>query len=499
MFVALGPELSLGFLAVVYNPLYNVPNLSSDKALCNDRVYLYFRTWRSIVPSLNSTSTMSNCETQHSSTTADNDNAEVLSSISHLPVELLSEIFLFSLPDAISPDINQVPLSLGRVSRLWRNTAYATPFLWSKIAFYKFHILQRYQDNRGLKEWLARSQPLGLTIDITGTITPMMDIIIDVILTHCGRWEAVTCHGVGITAVQIMLNKAIQRSGTLPALRTFDTSWLPTGAIIADLATHFPTLERFTAKRVQLVYHPTQQPHRVLRELSLVSVSSCDNLFQTLKLFPCLETLHVLLTGTLFPDTRRRVSCASLKTFSITLDLFGSKQIIEAVLNCIALPCVTSFGFVISPTKDRNQFCTLWNPFFALLRRSRAPLLRLQTDIPLKNAQDLVSFSQSAPTLEELLVLIHATDDILGVLTVSETQRLFPQLKTMMLVCDEKACPTMLLGMIRSRWRDVSQKKRMFQKVTVFYTEDKERWQHPEAMEYIGEGLDLKFEQYAVM
>jgi hypothetical protein len=54
-----------------------------------------------------------------------------------LPNEIVSEIFLHTLPSALSdhcPSSTQGPLLLGQICRKWREIALFTPALWSNIA-----------------------------------------------------------------------------------------------------------------------------------------------------------------------------------------------------------------------------------------------------------------------------------------------------------------------------------------------------------------------------
>lgn len=55
--------------------------------------------------------------------------------IRHLPPEMVSEIFRHCLPQLCRPDTSTAPLSLCRVSSLWRDVAYATRDLWDRLDF----------------------------------------------------------------------------------------------------------------------------------------------------------------------------------------------------------------------------------------------------------------------------------------------------------------------------------------------------------------------------
>ncbi|KAF7343729.1 F-box domain-containing protein [Mycena sanguinolenta] len=60
-------------------------------------------------------------------------NATILSPTRRIPVEILSEIFSWSLPSFRLPSVRNAPWNLARVSRRWRAIALAQSSLWSRI------------------------------------------------------------------------------------------------------------------------------------------------------------------------------------------------------------------------------------------------------------------------------------------------------------------------------------------------------------------------------
>ncbi|KAJ7609006.1 hypothetical protein FB45DRAFT_1067046 [Roridomyces roridus] len=59
-------------------------------------------------------------------------NVAILSPLRRMPHEILTEIFLWTLPPAASnPDVNESPWVLGQISSRWRAISLSTPSLWS--------------------------------------------------------------------------------------------------------------------------------------------------------------------------------------------------------------------------------------------------------------------------------------------------------------------------------------------------------------------------------
>ncbi|KAJ7114029.1 hypothetical protein C8R44DRAFT_549326, partial [Mycena epipterygia] len=59
----------------------------------------------------------------------------ILSPLRRIPPEVLGEIFVWTLPDALNAgrDLKDSPWLLTHISRRWRETVLSTPSLWSFI------------------------------------------------------------------------------------------------------------------------------------------------------------------------------------------------------------------------------------------------------------------------------------------------------------------------------------------------------------------------------
>lgn len=111
--------------------------------------------------------------------------------ISHLPPEVLSEIFLYCIPHEQFPVAcrTQAPLLLTQVSAGWRALALASPDLWTSLHInYKDPV----EDIPATDLWLSRSgnKPLTLSIAVDFGEQPQQEII-DAICRHSKRWRHV--------------------------------------------------------------------------------------------------------------------------------------------------------------------------------------------------------------------------------------------------------------------------------------------------------------------
>ena len=119
----------------------------------------------------------------------------LLSPMRRLPLELLSAIFVWCLPDDafIRPARRQAPLLLTQISASWRTVALSTPQLWSTL---NVVCNLKSRGSTRLKEvdriiapsmnlWLSRTDNLPLSISIDGL--PMKQSIIQILFQHSTR------------------------------------------------------------------------------------------------------------------------------------------------------------------------------------------------------------------------------------------------------------------------------------------------------------------------
>ncbi|TDL17632.1 hypothetical protein BD410DRAFT_541769 [Rickenella mellea] len=142
------------------------------------------------------------------------------SSAARIPAEVLSLIFVASVPDDVMTEeefftfprssIHHSPLVLGKVCRLWREISLATPRLWCKIQLGDMNVKRygypspHYRRDLGrdlvtLREWLRRSGNCPLSIGLCYEEVGESDIdlikkTIEVAILYIRRWKNFTSY-----------------------------------------------------------------------------------------------------------------------------------------------------------------------------------------------------------------------------------------------------------------------------------------------------------------
>ncbi|KAH8833358.1 hypothetical protein DL96DRAFT_722292 [Flagelloscypha sp. PMI_526] len=120
--------------------------------------------------------------------------AEDVASMAMLPVELLEQIFLYSMPSTTSSrrtEFNRKsePLNLTYVCSRWRAILLSRPKLWSSLVVIS-------PQNRGIsnliRAWLSRSgdEPLHLALSASRSSPVVLDIVSQMV-AHADRWKSI--------------------------------------------------------------------------------------------------------------------------------------------------------------------------------------------------------------------------------------------------------------------------------------------------------------------
>ena len=117
--------------------------------------------------------------------------------VRQLPLDVMSTIFEFCLPDftdhQLSPYTKEdlsIPLSLGAICSYWRDIAWSIPSLWSSLVVrvpkkHDSHIVTGIT-----QEWLARSGQLPLSIRILSTFyNKTVFALADIVNQYSTRWS----------------------------------------------------------------------------------------------------------------------------------------------------------------------------------------------------------------------------------------------------------------------------------------------------------------------
>lgn len=161
------------------------------------------------------------------------DHTGPLADIRRVPPEILSEIFLQSIPPAeeqtsFMRHSGRTPMILAQVCRRWRAVALSTSRLWSTIIIQTRSEYIPAEPRRLLEMWLERSMPspLSLKIELYDQECNIGEsrAWIDILVAHSRRWEILHC-----VQGDFVLDKLYETRGQLPTLHTFQIEYMPWG------------------------------------------------------------------------------------------------------------------------------------------------------------------------------------------------------------------------------------------------------------------------------
>jgi hypothetical protein len=142
--------------------------------------------------------------------------------ISRLPAELLSEIFMHTLPpfdEFLSPSKLRPPMLLTRICRRWREVVVGTPNLWCRLfsGFMSSHHRRRKREAFCYNTWLKRSRGLPLSLaltccpdPLTGLLQPYTNQISSLRIVYCAATRDLLLND--LPALQVLtVDRAVDR------------------------------------------------------------------------------------------------------------------------------------------------------------------------------------------------------------------------------------------------------------------------------------------------
>ncbi|KAF8199588.1 hypothetical protein BJ912DRAFT_844773 [Pholiota molesta] len=235
--------------------------------------------------------------------------------ISLLPPEILSEIFIYCIPDEQFPlpYTTEAPLLLTHVSAQWRSLAISIPELWTALHVnYKDPV----EDIPATNVWLSRSgsKPLSLSVAIDFSEQPQQEIL-DALCRHSKRWKHVRfdfrhllCPPMDVSNINIAPITSLLSSA--PKLR--EVTW------VDDLADTDTLLQLPLGRLTKLAL---SMDHGTLDYLQVLN--ECYNL----------EHIRLTRPFSLTPQTQAPIFLPKLTSFNISSDITG-------VLDLLVLPAL---------------------------------------------------------------------------------------------------------------------------------------------------------------
>ncbi|TDL25289.1 hypothetical protein BD410DRAFT_634856 [Rickenella mellea] len=401
--------------------------------------------------------------------------------ISCIPAEVLSLIFIASIPDDIvtdeylsmfpRPSVHQSPLVLGRVCRLWREISLKTPRLWCKIqlgdmkterdGYASPHIHYSRdlgRDSVTLREWLRRSGNCPLSIGLCYEEFNESDIdlireTIEVAMLYTRRWKHVTSY-------------------LTPPLFSWEvvSSLLEGGNPLLECL-HILTDDIFAEERTTSFRHVKPHITSSMGDYASTTLTGCHSLRSllltsatiTLEQFklcvahcPLLETIVVTVHNVLHLLTMTNVNDTYALPHLTDLHIFSAGDSIGPFLHQISCPLLEKL--VLAQILEDDAILGTSCPHLGLfLRRSHPPLRYLDlTSIPMALDDFLDSFKE-VPSLKSLsLDDVEVPDELFRILLLSPEphQPLLPTLQSLTLTeLPADINGETLTALILSRWK----------------------------------------------
>lgn len=390
--------------------------------------------------------------------------------VDHIPVEILSDIFLQCLPPITSrARTTTAPLLLCQVSRHWRQVAVSLPSLWSSVAIECSGWSGCRMKAELLHVWLRRSAEVPLYISVEVKIGefvyenfPHLSEIMRAIIAQMHRWKFLRLIGVPSNLLMnlpsmgapLLREATIQIHSSMPqdlALLFQNSPLLHslTWQLGPDSAFKlFPLLSWFKLSFVHFE--------------CLLSIADC---YDILSCSPNLQSCYVESVSAKTPDLRQLptspIILASLHSFRIE----ASVNILP-LLRTLTFPVLSSL--VIESTGLHSRAAAhITSEIPNLLRRSDSPPLQtLVLDNFGIEEKELIECLILSPRLETLVVCDESTrrpnltDKVIRALGVrkgdDDDTMLCPALSILKLTGRVQSTDGEFVNMIRQRWKETA-------------------------------------------
>lgn len=178
--------------------------------------------------------------------------------IQRIPTEILSEVFLYCAPAHRDPEkhgFRREVILPSHVSQSWRNTAIATPQLWSCIMFDIDHRPGHSLGFEFAEVWLSRAGICNLSLVISAHIfnmtedqIPKTQAALDLVTARCTQWQHVKiCLPLSAFKMMTAIRGHVPKLESLKIFPSFNESVTPPIINLFDVA---PQLRDFSCGHV---------------------------------------------------------------------------------------------------------------------------------------------------------------------------------------------------------------------------------------------------------
>ncbi|KAK7048055.1 hypothetical protein R3P38DRAFT_2867138 [Favolaschia claudopus] len=390
------------------------------------------------------------------------------SPISALPVELLSKMFLFSVDAESDPDTyTQDAYWVSHVCSYWRNVAISTPEMWTgpltvPVSFEREPEKESFYVE-GLQAWLARSEPLAVSICLEGfrsgsNFAETSSLITQELAKIVPRWRSLQMR----QRVLSSFVEALAEGGSFSSLEELELETVvPDSTESADPSTILafraaPRLHKLTMNiKCQVLMPWCQLTHLSLR----ASDHAYEPILDILTQCTSLARLSILLSALyMSPPSRPAAETALPHLTSLSLTIVGlAETFVVPFLDYVSAPILESMIFLCETMADAQWDETAFSAF-----QSRSPnISRLEiggNSSPISSPA-LISVLTHSPRLTHLKLDDCLVEDaFLQAISIKEDDNLFPlvpRLSSLTLtgLVQERFTEEVLRGMVQSRWR----------------------------------------------
>ena len=335
--------------------------------------------------------------------------AHGITSINHLPIEILGDIFLLCIlqgsPAALCrPKHDLAPLSVSQVCRHWRETALEVPSLWCSLAPPHGAVALHPEFS---KVWLARSRNLPLSLHLApllshGTRIPEKDAhsskIFEIFLNEMHRWRTISLV-LNENLARQFIATVDEKAKILEELELYFIGNTRNLSVeISSLLGFFPKLRKLSWKRRRIYQTslPLNIPFHQLTHIYISLKSSAGRVLPCLT--KCTNAVEICWKGVVSPDLLyiNQFPQTPLPQLQF-LKLQGSEDLIR-LLSRLTLPSLKCLHI---QTSSRTWDHRLLEDFF---NRSSCPLRQfiLRDNLDLESAAKCLTipFLGSIPGIE---------------------------------------------------------------------------------------------------
>ncbi|RDB17124.1 hypothetical protein Hypma_001654 [Hypsizygus marmoreus] len=381
--------------------------------------------------------------------------------VSHLPVDILGEIFIRCLPPPLNteylgpiPFTGCAPMLLCQICRHWRDIALSMTILWSTFSTYPL-LPRNGRDSHVaiFKLWLERSDPRPVSFDLARNTSPT---IRQLMYANLHRWgslwlyldDTLASELVSISPRKIFSVESLYLSGSVYSERTLE--------MLPPLLRLFPNLRRFTIDGLELSQSSfSQVPWARLTDIELNGRISMANCMTMIGQCTGVTVMNIQICAMdNYDEVPFHPKPATLPHL-ISLRLTCYSRQFPSFLDALTLPSLRALSFGTCSRKDENS-----RALSDLMKRSACTLESFRIgdlDLP----EDGVIKYLNLPSLHSLRKLQincrRISEPTLTLLTRCEmtsgpTEGVFPFLKDLHLACIE-APDSFTSDMFASRWR----------------------------------------------